>query len=577
MGKSPIGDTMTLTEDEIRALNIPEAERELVRQFQTLSADLQSLIGSLKLLEWLPNILGFVDFTTAEPAAPSDGDAYINTVTGVSSITLTSVTQNNFYQWDGDTSSWKETVVSNGMATINDADSAAYVFTTSWQNFGAVVSHLALLNVQGGSSSEQYHLTQDEHDVATNQSVPNIYYVSQANGDNTDGTGAFNNPYKTIPGVLADHAGEGEIEIHCDINSYNEAFTVISGDTVIIVGEGDGWVDLGATVTMQNSTRLELRDIWALSLSVIGPNGGSTELIFKECYWDESGLSLNGAVSVILYYFGGDISNPGTVGGTSSIALSSHYYANSAHNFKDDVNVLGHNIKVDDPTADNEVDTRGARNVAITTHTSNASAHHAKTETFQELNDTPSFTGNSEKILIVRQDEDAVAASPVTITTAGSIIPPSGQTVDGVDVSEHNHDGTTGGGKKIPPTSIDNYYQQASSEAESQTTDTTYTGNEKLKLTTPSLPAGTYRIVWSMELTNSNKDKCTMARVHLDDTTVLGEQCRPKTQNNNEYVGWSGFKVETLTAAVHTIDIDFRAVDDTAYIRRARLEIWKVS
>lgn len=120
-------------------------------------------------------------------------------------------------------------------------------------------------------------------------------------------------------------------------------------------------------------------------------------------------------------------------------------------------------------------------------------------------------------------------------------------------------------------------FQVASSEGESQTDDADYSGNEKLKLTTPSLPAGDYLIGWSMELANSNKDKCTMARVHLDDTTVLGEQCKPKTQSNNEYVGWSGFKVVTLTAAVHTIDIDYKAVSDTAYIRRARLEIWRVS
>ncbi len=120
-------------------------------------------------------------------------------------------------------------------------------------------------------------------------------------------------------------------------------------------------------------------------------------------------------------------------------------------------------------------------------------------------------------------------------------------------------------------------YQSAVSEEESDTTDTDYSGNEKLKLTTSSLPAGDYRIGWSMELANSNKDRCTMAQVELDDTTVLGETCKPKVQNNNEYVGYSGHKEVTLTAAVHTIDIDFKALSDTAKIRRARLEIWRVA
>ena len=120
-------------------------------------------------------------------------------------------------------------------------------------------------------------------------------------------------------------------------------------------------------------------------------------------------------------------------------------------------------------------------------------------------------------------------------------------------------------------------FNEASSEGESTTTDATYVGNEKLKLTTPSLPAGDYYIGWSTELANSNRDKCTMAQVELDDATVLGESCKPKVQTNNDYVGWAGFKIVTLTAAVHTIDIDFKAISDTAKIQRARIVMWRVA
>lgn len=123
---------------------------------------------------------------------------------------------------------------------------------------------------------------------------------------------------------------------------------------------------------------------------------------------------------------------------------------------------------------------------------------------------------------------------------------------------------------------IDNlaFNEYAESEAESQTTLSSY--QPKLQHTTAVLPAGNYRINWSGEFTNSNKDDCTMVEVNLDSGTILGEFCRPKSKSDNDYASFSGFKNIALTNIAHTIDINYLAVANTAKIRRVRLSIKRI-
>jgi parallel beta-helix repeat protein len=118
-------------------------------------------------------------------------------------------------------------------------------------------------------------------------------------------------------------------------------------------------------------------------------------------------------------------------------------------------------------------------------------------------------------------------------------------------------------------------FQEASSETESSTTSQTY--QEKLSLATPSLPAGTYRIGWYCELRSDIAGKRSQVRVQVDNTTDL---CYvTKDPGTSEKYSFCGFKYESLSAATHTIDMDYSAAESrmTAYIRRARLEIWRVS
>jgi hypothetical protein len=119
-------------------------------------------------------------------------------------------------------------------------------------------------------------------------------------------------------------------------------------------------------------------------------------------------------------------------------------------------------------------------------------------------------------------------------------------------------------------------YAEASSEGNSSTNDTNPV--EKLKLTTGILPAGNYRIAWSVEIYTTNRANPVVFRVQLDDTTILGEgSSSPQTVIAGEYSNQSGFKYTALTNASHTIDIDFYVgvAGVSVSIRRARLEIWR--
>ena len=119
-------------------------------------------------------------------------------------------------------------------------------------------------------------------------------------------------------------------------------------------------------------------------------------------------------------------------------------------------------------------------------------------------------------------------------------------------------------------------YQYAESESQSSTTSGSY--QQKLRLTTSNLPAGDYRIAWAAEVDTTDSDM--NVRIQLDDSTIINEFEYGVDADDGGDPEWSAlgsFKTLTLSG-VHTIDIDYN--DDgggTAYIRKARIEIWRVS
>jgi hypothetical protein len=189
-----------------------------------------------------------------------------------------------------------------------------------------------------------------------------------------------------------------------------------------------------------------------------------------------------------------------------------------------------------DPTLDNHLATKLYTDAASANALAQALA--ADIDTFTGLTDTPSgYSGKSLQLVRVNAGETALEFAP------------SG----------------TGG-----VAALDTEY--ATSEGVSSTTSTTY--QQKLRLTTSNLAAGTYMIQYNWEFDGDNNHG--WSRVQLNDTTDLAEDRYDSSQIS--YIIISGFAIQSLSG-VNTIDIDFRANigGDTMLIRRARIALWRIS
>lgn len=121
------------------------------------------------------------------------------------------------------------------------------------------------------------------------------------------------------------------------------------------------------------------------------------------------------------------------------------------------------------------------------------------------------------------------------------------------------------------------WYGWALDESESSTTSTSW--QQKLRFTTPStVPAGNYRIGWQFEWRRNTASNDFEAQVQIDDTTtIMSQNEESKDVNSWHHVG--GFTVATLTNAIHYIDVDYagETTGNTSYIRRVRIEFYRVS
>jgi hypothetical protein len=120
-----------------------------------------------------------------------------------------------------------------------------------------------------------------------------------------------------------------------------------------------------------------------------------------------------------------------------------------------------------------------------------------------------------------------------------------------------------------------NNFQQASNDAESSTTSSTF--QQKLRMTTSSLPSGTYRIGYSVEGRCNSTSVSLALQVQINDTTTIGEAL-VESQDVANYDDYNGFYYFTGSGVLN-IDLDYRSssAGTTSFVRRARLEIWRVS
>lgn len=118
-------------------------------------------------------------------------------------------------------------------------------------------------------------------------------------------------------------------------------------------------------------------------------------------------------------------------------------------------------------------------------------------------------------------------------------------------------------------------FQQESSDGESSTTSSTF--QQKLRLTTSELPSGVYRIGFYYEWQKSGLSDF-LSRVQVNDTTNISEGFEEAVDaGSDQWFVRGGFGYYSGSGVLN-IDLDYAASGgDTSYIRRARLEIWRIS
>jgi len=122
----------------------------------------------------------------------------------------------------------------------------------------------------------------------------------------------------------------------------------------------------------------------------------------------------------------------------------------------------------------------------------------------------------------------------------------------------------------------DNYYF-AKSAAISSTTGTSYL--EKLKMITPFLTEGAYRVAWSYNWRYSSTSNSFYARVQLNDTETLSEfVSEPNGKDSDQSNIVYGFDMVNLSSGIHEFDVDFKSGrnNNTAYIWNVKIEMWEI-
>ena len=112
-----------------------------------------------------------------------------------------------------------------------------------------------------------------------------------------------------------------------------------------------------------------------------------------------------------------------------------------------------------------------------------------------------------------------------------------------------------------------------------QSTNGTTNFVQKVRLTTPNVTSGDYRIGWTFTWGNGSASNSTIVRIQQDDSIDLWQmQAEPKDAGTDQQNPAEGLAQVTLTAGTHTFDMDFTTtMGGTGQIKQARLEFWSVT
>lgn len=131
---------------------------------------------------------------------------------------------------------------------------------------------------------------------------------------------------------------------------------------------------------------------------------------------------------------------------------------------------------------------------------------------------------------------------------------------------------------KSPTPDFENEYYRDYEESLSSSNTTSTTFQTKVTLTTPTLPAGKYRIGWTYAYSHGQADRRSEHRIYVDSTTSLYVVEPDEARGTGYFYPGGGFADITFgSAATHTIVLQYRCVNVSSMnIKEARLEIWRI-
>lgn len=176
---------------------------------------------------------------------------------------------------------------------------------------------------------------------------------------------------------------------------------------------------------------------------------------------------------------------------------------------------------------------------------------------------------NSFKGLLMEDDD-------LTIMFTGSLSVDDQDDLDTI-ISQHDPDDS-----QICEETLDiGYAVGISGDAESSDLSSTNSTSPqlKLRLDITDLIEGRYRIGWYYEWSHSMTSYDFRARIQLNDTTDLMEHSQEVFEKGTEQsIPTCGFAHVDISEGDYYIDLDYwTEIKGTAYIKNARLEIWRVN
>ena len=134
------------------------------------------------------------------PSSPSTGDRYIVSQGAPAATGDWSGHDNEFTEWDG--SAWQFETITEGAATWVEDEDVVYVWNgTTWAKIGTTITHNNTNGLQGGNTTERFHLTSAEHTSITGSKSQNLVFASP---DGSAGVGGFRSLVSDdIPSLLS--------------------------------------------------------------------------------------------------------------------------------------------------------------------------------------------------------------------------------------------------------------------------------------------------------------------------------------------------------------------------------------